>query len=122
MRTLLFAAALAALSSAANAEDWIAVCYGQDVQYTQKVGGAGYFHVAYLNGTYDTQKLLQSFHDGNTVCGVPDPKAPRAQSDVAEVCADKAKKTISVLFQRYAGSRVTPKDAKPFCDARVSIY
>jgi hypothetical protein len=122
MRTLLLAAALAALTSAANAEDWIAVCYGQDAQYTQTVGGKGYFHVANNNGTYDTQKLVQSHYDGNILCGTADPKAPRALSEVSEVCADKTKKTISVMFLSDTAHPVTPGNAKPYCAARVGVY
>ncbi len=122
MRILFLAAALAALTSAANAEDWIAICYGQDVQYTQTIGGKGFFHVANNNGTYDTQKLVQSYYDGNIVCGTADTRAPRANSEVSEVCADKAKKTISVMYLNDTQHRIAPENAKLFCTARVSVY
>ena len=122
MRTLLLAAAFAAISSAAHAETWISVCFGQDVQYTQSVDGTGYFHVANGDGTYDTQKLVQSFHKGDVLCAVPDPKAPRSQADVAEVCADKAKKTISVLQQGDKAVPVTPANAKELCSASINVY
>jgi hypothetical protein len=122
MRWLLLAAGLA-LTSAANAQDWIAVCYGKDSQYTQTVGGAGFFHVANNNGTYDTQKLVQSYHDGNIVCGTADSRAPRAMSEVAEVCADKTKKTISVMtLADDVGKKITPQNARVYCDARISVF
>jgi hypothetical protein len=122
MRLLLLAAGLA-LTTAANAADWIAVCYGQDSQYTQTVGGAGFFHVANNNGTYDTQKLVQSYHDGNIICGTADSRAPRAMSEVAEVCADKVKKTISVMtLADDAGKKIAPQNARVYCTARISVF
>jgi len=123
MRVLTVAAALAALAGAANAEDWIAVCFGQDSQYTQTVGGAGYFHVANGNGTYDTQKLVQNYYDGTIVCGIADPKAPLAMSEVAEVCADKVKNTVSVMtLADDVGKRITPQNARVYCTARVNVF
>ena len=123
MRVLLLAAGLAALTTAANAEDWIAVCYGQDSQYTQTVGGPGFFHVANNNGTYDTQKLVQTYYDGNVLCGTADSRAPRAMSEVAEVCADKTKKTISVMtIADDVGKKITPQNARVYCTARVSVF
>jgi len=121
MRMLLAAATLAALAPAAGAEDWIAVCYGRDAQYTQTIGGEGYFHVGNGDRTYDTQKLLQSFHDGNRVCGTADTRAPRASSGISEVCADKANKTVSVMFLSETGKRITPENATLYCQARISV-
>ncbi len=124
MRLLLAAAAFAAFSSAASAaeQNWIAVCFGEDAQYMQTIGGAGFFHVSNGDRTYDTQKLVQSFYDGNTVCSVPDEKAPRANSAVAEVCADKKAKTISVLYLRDTNAkRVIPKNATLYCKARIDV-
>ena len=122
MRLLLLAAGLL-LTTAANAQDWIAVCYGKDSQYTQTIGGPGYFHVANNNGTYDTQKLVQSFYDGNIVCGTADSRAPTAMSEVAEVCVDKVKKTISVMTRADdAGKKITPQNAREYCTARVSVF
>jgi hypothetical protein len=124
MRALLIAAAVAALtSSAAQAEDtWIAICFGQDAQYTQTVGGPGFFHVGNGDRTYDTQKLLQSFYDGKTVCATPDPKAPRASSGVAEVCANKDTKMISVMpLTTGMPKPVTPLNASPYCKARIDV-
>ena len=122
MRLLLLAAGLL-LTTAANAQDWIAVCYGKDSQYTQTIGGPGYFHVANNNGTYDTQKLVQSFYDGNIVCGTADSRAPTAMSEVAEVCADKVKKTISVMtLADDVGKKITPQNAREYCTARINIF
>ena len=122
MRAFLLAAGLAALTGSANAADWIAVCFGQDSQYTQTIGGAGYFHVANNNGTYDTQKLVQSFYDGNIVCGTVDPKAPKALSEVAEVCADRNKRTVSVMtLADDVGKRITPQNARVYCTARIDV-
>jgi len=122
MRAVFLMAGLVAFAAAAQAEDWIAVCYGQDAQYTQTVGGTGYFHIPNANGTYDTQKLVQSFYDGNTLCGTADSRAPRALSEVAEVCADKVKKTISVMKLNETGKHVTPQNAHVLCTARVGVY
>ena len=123
MRILTVAAALAGLANTADAADWIAVCYGQDSQYTQTVNGPGYFHVANGNGTYDTQKLVQSYYDGNIVCGTVDPKAPKAMSEVAEVCADKVKKTISLMtVADDVGRRSTPQNAHEYCKARIDVF
>jgi hypothetical protein len=123
MRLLLLAAAMTGLVTSAHAADWIAVCYGQDSQYTQTIGGGGYFHVANNNGTYDTQKLVESFYDGNIVCGTADPKAPKALSEVAEVCADKTKKTVSVMtLADDVGKRITPQNARVYCSARIDVF
>jgi hypothetical protein len=124
MRGLVLAAALAALSSAAQAaeQNWIAVCFGEDAQYMQTIGGKGFFHVSNGNRTYDTQKLVQSFYDGNMVCAIPDEKAPRANSGIAEICADKTAKTISVLYLRDTNAkRVIPKNATLYCKARIDV-
>jgi len=123
MRLVILAAACAAFATGASAEDWIAVCYGQDSQFTQTVGGAGFFHVANGNGTYDTQKLVQSYYNHNVVCGVVDPKAPLAMSQVAEVCADKVKKTISLMtIADDVGKKITPQNARVYCQARVNVF
>ncbi len=135
MRVLCLAAALTVLSStamlssaapAANktsaGQTWIGVCYGEDTQYTQTVGGAGYFHVGIGNHRYDTQKLKQSYYDGTVVCAVPDPKAPRAESNVAEVCADRTKKTISVLYRNGTQTKTAvPHNAQLYCKARINV-
>ena len=122
MRLMLLAAGLA-LTSAANAADWIAVCFGQDSQYTQTINGSGYFHIANGNGTYDTQKLVQSYYDGNIVCGTVDPKAPQAMSEVAEVCADKVKKTVTVMtLADDVGKKITPQNAHVYCSARIDVF
>ncbi len=123
MRLLILALTLAGLGASAQAADWIAVCYGQDAQYTQTINGSGFFHVANGNGTYDTQKLVQIHYDGNQVCAVADPKAPKAMSEVAEVCADKTKKTISVMtIADDVGKKITPQNAHVYCNARVDIF
>jgi|WetSurMetagenome_2_1015567.scaffolds.fasta_scaffold218715_2 hypothetical protein len=122
MRAVFLMAGLMAFASAAQAEDWIAVCYGQEVQYTQTVGGKGFFHVPNANnGTYDTQKLVQSFYDGNLLCSVADPKAPRALSEVTEVCANKSKKTIAIM-NLTDKKPVTPQNATVICEARISVF
>lgn len=123
MRLLFITAALCGLSSAAAAEEnWIAQCLGADAQYTQTVGGAGFFHVTIDGHTYDTQKLVQVFFNGKMVCAVPDPKAPRANSDIALVCADNAAKKINVLYQSEAeGRTIRPSDALPYCSARIDV-
>ncbi len=129
MRALFLAAALAMFSSATLAvepkpaeQNWIGICFGEDAQYTQTIGGTGYFHVGNGDRTYDTQKLVQSFYDGNMVCAVPDPKAPRAASNIAEICANRATKTISVLYQSDTQTKmVIPKNALPYCKARIEI-
>lgn len=120
---MLLLAAGIALTAGAHAADWIAVCYGQDTQYTQTVNGPGYFHVANGNGTYDTQKLVQNYYDGNIVCGMADPKAPKAMSEVAEVCADKIKKTVSVMtVADDVGKKITPQNAHVYCTARIDVF
>ena len=136
MRAVVMMAALAILTSTANAapkaaskpapapveQTWIGICFGEDTQYTQTVGGAGYFHVGNGDRTYDTQKLVQSFYDGTTICAIPDPKAPRATSAIAEVCANKTTKFISVLYQRDTVTKmVLPKNANPYCKARIDV-
>jgi hypothetical protein len=123
MRALVLVAALAALSSAAQAEDnWISVCFGEDAQYMQTIGGKGFFHVANGDRTYDTQKLVQSFYDGNKVCGIPDEKAPRANSDIALICADKTTRMVTVLYRRDTNTKmVRPANALPYCKARIDI-
>lgn len=107
---------------AAAEQTWISICFGEDTQYTQTVGGAGYFHVGNGDRTYDTQKLVQSFYDGTTICATPDPKAPRAASNIALICANKVEKTISVLYQRDTQTKmVLPKNALPYCRARIDV-
>lgn len=132
MRPLFLAAAVLLLSTAAVAASkpaaqtkevtWIGICFGEDTQYTQTIGGAGFFHVGNGDRTYQTQKLVQSFYDGKTVCATPDPKAPRASSEVAEVCANLDTKYISVLYQRDTQTKmVIPKNALPYCKARIDV-
>jgi len=123
MRALLLVAALAALSSAARAEEtWISICFGEDSQYMQTVGGQGFFHVSNGNHTYDTQKLVQSFYDGNKVCSIPNEKAPRANSDIALICADKTTKMVTVLYRRETTTKmVRPANALPYCKARIDV-
>ena len=122
MRYLLLAAGLAAMTAAAQGETWIAVCLDQDVQFIQTIDEPGFFHVANPNGTYDTQKLVQTFHNDDMVCAVADPKAPQALSEVAEVCMSKSKKTISAILKSETGVALTPQNAKAFCKARISVY
>jgi hypothetical protein len=124
MRGLVLVAALAGISSAAQAaeQNWISVCFGEDAQYMQTIGGQGFFHVGNGDRTYDTQKLVQSFYDGNMVCAIPDEKAPRASSAIAEICADKTAKTISILYLRDTNTkRVIPKNATLYCKARIDV-
>lgn len=134
MRALYLAAALSLYSSVAYAADpkaaapkpaevnWIAICFGEDAQYTQTIGGAGFFHVGNGDRTYDTQKLVQSSYDGNKVCAVPDPKAPRASSDIAMICADRTAKMVSVLYRRDTQSKmVRPSNTLPYCKARIDV-
>jgi hypothetical protein len=134
MRLMFIAAVVAALCSetawaaapakaAAPAEEnWIAVCFGEDAQYMQTIGGTGYFHVGNGDRTYDTQKLVQSSFDGNVVCAVPDPKAPRAMSDIALICADRNAKTVSVMYRRDTQTKmVRPSNADPYCRARIDV-
>ncbi len=135
MRLLFIAAAIAALAGPACAakstppkpattaeQTWIAICFGEDTQYTQTISGNGFFHVGNGDRTYDTQKLVQSFYDGNTVCAVPDPKAPRAMSDIALICADRNAKTVSVLYRRDTQTKmVRPSNAEPYCRARIDV-
>lgn len=135
MRLLLAVAALALLAPAAEAakakpatpaapkeETWIAACFGEDTQFTQVVGGKGFFHVSNGNRTYDTQKMVQAFYNGKQICSVPDPKAPVATSDVAFVCADKDAKMVSVLYRSEAANQpARPSSASPYCKARIDI-
>ncbi len=139
MRALVLIAALAMMTGTALAKPphkpaappakaaaeatWIVVCFDQHAQYTQVLGGAGFFHVANDDHrTYDTQKLVQSTFDGNTLCAIPDPKAPKAASGVAEVCADRNGKMLSVLYvKETATKRVLPKNADPYCEAHVDV-
>lgn len=134
MHLLLIAAALAVVVNPAYAaksapaktapaeQTWIAICFGEDTQYTQTIGGAGFFHVGNGDRTYDTQKLVQFSYDGNTVCAVPDPKAPRAMSDIALICADRNTKTVSVLYRRDTQTKmVRPSNTDPYCRARIDV-
>lgn len=135
MRSLVLLTALVLMSGTALAKPphkpadkpaaektWIAICFGQDAQYTQTINGPGYFHLGTGQHTYQTQKLVQSFNDGNLVCGTPDPKAPRADSQVAIVCADQKAKTISLMSLTTAETRkVTPQNATVFCKARIDV-
>lgn len=100
----------------------IAICFGEDTQYTQTIGGRGFFHVSNQNGTYDTQKLVQSYWDGNMVCAVPDEKSPRANSDIALICANMKDKMVSVLYRRDTTTKmVRPSNALPYCKARIDL-
>jgi hypothetical protein len=130
MRALVLVAALAMTGAGlakppakapAKAETtWISICFGEDAQYTQTINGPGFFHVGNGDRSYQTQKLVQSFYDGNMVCGVPDPKAARATTDIALICADKNTKMISVMYGRDKGSKpATPANALPYCKARI---
>jgi hypothetical protein len=135
MRALIVAAALVAMTGAGLAKSaekpaapakgeptWIAICLGQDAQYTQTINGPGFFHVGNGDRTYQTQKLVQSQFNGTLVCAVPDPKAPRASTDVALVCADNNAKTVSVIYARDKGAKpVTPANALPYCQARIDV-
>lgn len=143
MRLIALAAALAVLASpaiaapkakpakpapaakaapAAKQDTWFVICFGQDAQYTQVIGGAGFFHEGNGDRTYQTQKLLQSFYDGNTVCSIADPKAPQSSSGIAEVCVDRAAKTLSVLYTSDTNTkRVIPKNASPYCRAHIDV-
>jgi hypothetical protein len=101
---------------------WIAICFGEDAQYTQTINGAGYFHLGTGQRSYQTQKLVQSQYNASMVCAVPDPKAPHADSNVALVCADLTAKTISVMSQSTAETkRVLPQNATVFCKARIDV-
>lgn len=101
---------------------WIAICFGEDAQYTQTINGAGYFHLGTGHRTYQTQKLVQTSFDGNQVCAVPDPKAPHADSNVALICANLTAKTILVMSDSTAETkRVTPQNATVFCTARIDV-
>lgn len=131
MRIAYLAAAVAAIAAiqpaaaaaATKAEKTvIAICFTEDTQYTQTIGGQGFFHVSNHNGTYDTQKLVQTVYDGTTVCAVPDPKAPRANSDIAMVCANLKDKMVSVLYRRDTQTKmVRPANALPYCKARIDV-
>ena len=137
MRALAIVAALAVMSGIAVAkppvkapapakpaaeETWIAICFGEDAQYTQTIGGAGYFHLGTGSRSYQTQKLVQTSYDGNQVCAVADPKAPHADSNVALICANLANKTISVMSDSTAETKkVDPKNATVFCTARIDV-
>jgi hypothetical protein len=101
---------------------WIAICFGEDAQYTQTIGGAGYFHLGTGQRSYQTQKLVQISYDGNQVCAVADPKAPHADSNVALICANLAAKTISLMSDSTAETkRVAPQNATVFCTARIDV-
>lgn len=103
-------------------ETWIAICFGQDAQYTQTINGAGYFHLGTGQRSYQTQKLVQTQYDGNQVCAIADPKAPHADSNVAMICADRAAKTISVMSDSTAETKkVLPQNTTVFCTARIDV-
>ncbi|MDE2184816.1 MAG: hypothetical protein KGJ78_17525 [Alphaproteobacteria bacterium] len=122
MRAFIILVAAALTACAANAADWVSVCYGQDAQYMQTIGGPGYFHIGNGDGTYDTQKLTQAYYDGNIVCGTADPKAPVGSNHVGMVCADKSRKVISVMYLEQMKQKHSPKDAPAYCNARVSVH
>jgi hypothetical protein len=132
MRALVWVTALAVMTTAGLAKPpqkpapakgeatWIAICLGEDSQYTQTINGPGYFHVGNGDRSYQTQKLVQSQFNGTMVCAVPDPKAPRASTDVALVCADRNSKTVSVMYGHDI-KPVTPANAQPYCQARIDV-
>ncbi|GAA0531278.1 hypothetical protein FHS83_002657 [Rhizomicrobium palustre] len=134
MRSVMIAAALFACAMPAlaakpakpaavdmsKAKTLIGICFGQDAQYTQTLGGAGFIHIGNGDRTYQTQKLVQNFNDGKTICGAADPKAPVSSNDIVEVCATLETKTISVLY-RSDNKPVTPKNASPICTARIDL-
>lgn len=138
MRAMIFAAALIAMAGPALAAPkaakpavekpaaettWVAVCFGEDAQYTQTIGGTGFFHLGTGQRTYQTQKLRQSYFDGSKVCATPDPRAPQADSQLAEVCADMTAKSISVMSLTTAETKkVTPQNATYFCKASITAY
>lgn len=123
MRILFFVLALAALTpTPANAAAWVAYCFGRDAQYMQEIGGVGFFHIGQGDGTYETQRLNQTFYDGNVVCGMANPKAPQVSEQIAQVCADKTHKTIFVLYQGQGARGIPPKEPTPYCDAKITVH
>jgi hypothetical protein len=134
MRAVALVAALAVMTGAGLAkpaekaakpaaeETWIAICFGQDAQYTQTINGPGYFHLGTGQHSYQTQKLVQTQFDGNKVCAIADPKAPHADSNVAMICADRTAKTISVMSDSTAETKkVLPQNTTVFCTARIDV-
>jgi len=101
---------------------WIAICIGEDAQYTQTINGAGYFHLGTGERSYQTQKLVQTSFDGNKVCAIADPKAPHADSNVALICIDRAARTIALMSDSTAETKkVAPQNTTVFCTARVDV-
>jgi hypothetical protein len=122
MRRLILIAAFAVLMPGpANAAAWVAVCFGRDVQYTQDIGGVGYFHVGIGDGTYETQRLIQTYYDGNIVCAAADPKAQQISVQIGQICADKTRKVVTADFRSQAHTGPS-KDAQIYCDARVTVH
>jgi len=118
MRGILLCISIVALSSAANAEVWIATCAGKDLEYVQAVGGRGDLHLGQGNGTYQTITFTQTFHDAETVCGAVD-TGQKPVIPVVQICASKSQQAIYLLLHRHKGPPAP--DEAPYCHAVVTV-
>lgn len=127
---MLFVLALAAVVPAAaqaakdkDAKTWVAVCMdGKDAQYTQIVGGTGYFHLGDDNGSYQTLRLTQTFYDGTAVCGAVDTKLPPGTTPIGQVCANKSRNTIYFKYREAKDTALPDEKVGVFCQAMVTVY
>jgi hypothetical protein len=130
MRRLLFAVALAALATTsanaakdAKSKDWVAVCTdGKDAQYTQTIGGVGYFHLGDDNGSYQTLRVSQTFYDGTAVCGAVDTKLPPGATPIGQVCANKSRETIYFKYRDAKDTNLPDEKVGVFCKAMITEY
>ncbi len=130
MRKLFLVVAVAALASVAahaaketKAKSWVAVCMdGKDAQYTQTIGGVGYFHLGDDNGSYQTLRLTQTFYDGTAVCGAVDTKLPAGTTPIGQVCANRSRNTIYFKYRDAKDTTLPDEKVGVFCQAMVTVY
>lgn len=122
MRRFLIAAVLAAavLPSAASAATWVAICSdGQNIQYNQTVGGAGFLYMKTPLGIYQVARLNQTFFNSIAICGAVVGNSSGAP--ITQVCANMDRKIIYLKYQNptVAGSPIV--DAGTYCKATVVV-
>ena len=128
MRTFLISLSfLCAMSTGAAAEVWIAICQdGQNLQYNQTVGGAGFLYLKgnqQASGGYQIARLRQTFFNGTAICGtVPGNgtgSAATGGNPITQVCANRSRNTIYIKYKHPTEDR--PFESTVYCSARVDV-